>query len=192
MKKKIIALVTIAALLAISVTGTLAYFTDQKTATNEITMGAVGIAIKETTTDGSGAEIPWSEGGVIGAMPGDVTPKKVTVVNNADSQPAWIRVKAEISMNCPNAPEGFNPDLSLVTLDYNTTDWTYGGDGWYYYNVPLAAGEETEPLFTTVTLSLTMGNEYMDATVAVDVTAQAVQSANNGDSVQEAAGWSAP
>lgn len=189
MKKKIIALVTIAALLAISVTGTLAYFTDQKTAHNEITMGKVGIAIEETTTDGSGAEIPWPEGGVIGVMPGDATPKKVVVVSAPGTQKVWIRVKAEISMNCPNAPADFEPDLSLVTLDYNTTDWTDGGDGWYYYNAPLAAGEETAPLFTTVTLSLDMGNEYMDATVAVDVTAQAVQSANNGDSAQEAAGW---
>ena len=34
-----------------------------------------------------------------------------------------------------------------------------------------------------------MGNEYQNATATVDVLAQAVQTANNGESVMEAQGW---
>ena len=34
-----------------------------------------------------------------------------------------------------------------------------------------------------------MGNEYQNAEATVDVTAQAVQTANNGDSALTAKGW---
>ena len=36
-----------------------------------------------------------------------------------------------------------------------------------------------------------MGNEYQNATATVDVIAQAVQTANNGTSAADAAGWPA-
>ena len=34
-----------------------------------------------------------------------------------------------------------------------------------------------------------MGNEYQNATATVNVSAQAVQNANNGDTVMDAKGW---
>lgn len=76
-----------------------------------------------------------------------------------------------------------------MTLDYNTTDWTQGDDGYFYYNKVLKPGEVTEPIFNNVAFSGTMDNMYRDAEVTVDVAAQAVQTANNGSTVMDAKGW---
>jgi len=47
-------------------------------------------------------------------------------------------------------------------------------------------------LFWEVVFSgVNMTNEYQNCTIEIDVDAQAVQTANNGSSVLEAAGWSA-
>ena len=48
----------------------------------------------------------------------------------------------------------------------------------------------TKPLFTEVVFDgPNMTNEYQNCTVEVIVTAQAVQSANNGEAVLTADGW---
>ena len=63
-------------------------------------------------------------------------------------------------------------------------------DGWYYYNKPLANGETTDPLFKGVTLAgREMDNKYQNKDVVVSVSAQAGQTANNGESVLAATGW---
>ena len=80
-----------------------------------------------------------------------------------------------------------NPDL--VELNIDSENWTLGEDGYLYYKTALKPGETTAPIFTTVTFNMEMGNEYQNATAKVDVAAQAVQSANNGESALEAAGW---
>ena len=80
------------------------------------------------------------------------------------------------------------PDTGLVELALNTAYWTEK-DGYYYYTKALKPGEVTAPVFTSVTFNATMGNEYQNATATVDVFAQAVQTANNGDAVMNAQGW---
>lgn len=75
-----------------------------------------------------------------------------------------------------------------MELTLNTTDWTKK-DGYYYYSKPLKPGEVTAPIFTAVTFKADMGNEYQNATATVDVSAQAVQTANNGDTVMATKGW---
>lgn len=77
----------------------------------------------------------------------------------------------------------------MVALDLNDAFWTLGSDGYLYYKDPLKPGETTEPIFTTVTFDVAMGNEYQGATATVDVLAQAVQTAHNGDTVMDAQGW---
>lgn len=78
-----------------------------------------------------------------------------------------------------------------MELALNTTDWTER-DGYYYYNKALKPGEVTVPIFTAVTFNAAMGNEYQNAAATVDVFAQAVQTANNGDTVLNAQGWPKP
>lgn len=204
MNKKIFALVICLVLALVSAVGTtLAYFNWEETAHNVITTGSfTGIAIVEKTLDEDGSEIdiPLGEDGkytIPGYVyPGDEKMKKVFVRNNVDSAESWIRAAAEVSISCPNAPADFQPDLGLITVKYNTEDWQEGDDGFWYCKEPVAPGAETKPLFTYVDFSGDMGNEYKKAELFIDITAQAVQTANNpgGDSpaVTQAQGWPAP
>jgi hypothetical protein len=121
-------------------------------------------------------------------MPG-TTVTKIAEIQNSGASDAWVRVK--IAKAIELAGEG-TPDTDLVELDFNTVDWTPGGDGYFYYNEVLKPGELTEPIFTTVTFNATMDNQYQNATATVDVMAQAVQTANNGSNAMAANGWPAP
>ena len=63
-------------------------------------------------------------------------------------------------------------------LDLNDTDWIAGPDGYYYYNGAVDPKTATTQLFSRVTFSTKMGNEYQNSTVHIYVTAEAVQTAN--------------
>ena len=188
MKKwKIVALCTVLACLSIVASGTLAYFTASETVHNVITSGGVAIQLHEFSERGNEELVPWQD--VDGVMPGAEISKIVTVENTGASD-AWVRVSVTKSITLARGVQG-TPDLSLVVLDINPTDWTEQ-DGYYYYNDPLAPGETTPPLFTTVTFDPKMGNEYQGSTAHIDVKADAVQVANNpveGNNVLDAQGW---
>ena len=72
---------------------------------------------------------------------GDEITKEVKVKNEG-SVPCYVRVFAEIS-----DPEA----RDAMDIDYNTSDWMKSSDGYYYYSRILNTGEESMPLFKTVT-----------------------------------------
>ena len=186
MKKKILLSAVLTICIAIAVTGTLAFFTAEDTAHNVITSGYVDIELEEWSelpsenNDGSPFE------NVSGVMPGAEISKIVSVKNigNAD---AYIRVKVDLDVVLAENVNG-TPNLNLVHIDYNTKDWTEN-EGYWYYNEVLLPNEITPPLFTTVKFDESMGNMYQNSIAYVDVSAQAVQCANNGDTVMDANGW---
>ena len=182
MKRKLLMLSVFAICVAVLAAGSLAYFTAEDTAHNVITTGGVSIAVqewadKERTT-------PFED--VTGVMPGTAVTKIAEVVNTGGSA-AWVRVM--VTKNVSITGDG-TPDTALVEIELNTVDWTLGEDGYLYYNKALGPGEVTAPIFTSVKFNSAMGNEYQGAGATVKVTAQAVQTANNGASAAEAAGWS--
>ena len=180
MKKKLLILSLAAICLAITAIGTLAYFTSEGTAHNVITTGGVEITVQEW------ADVektkPFED--LTGVMP-NTTVTKIAEIKNTGASDAWVRVKVEKNIKLQG--EG-TPDTGLVELTLNTTDWTEK-DGYYYYKEALKPGEVTAPIFTAVTFKPDMGNEYQNATATVDVAAQAVQTANNGETVMDAKGW---
>ena len=180
MKKKLLILSLAAICLAITAIGTLAYFTSEGTAHNVITTGGVEIAVQEWADEEKTK--PFEN--LTGVMP-NTTVTKIAEVKNTGASDAWVRVKVEKAIKLTG--DGI-PDVSMVQLDVNTTDWTEK-DGYYYYTKVLKPGEVTAPIFTAVTFKPDMGNEYQNATATVDVTAQAVQTANNGATVMDAQGW---
>ena len=117
-----------------------------------------------------------------------MTVTKIAEIRNTGASEAWVRVKVEKNIRLQG--EG-TPDIGLVELTLNTTDWTER-DGYYYSTKALKPGEVTAPIFTAVTFGTAMGNEYQNATATVDVFAQAVQTANNGATVLDAQGWPKP
>lgn len=184
MKKKLIVIAVIMACVALVSAGTAAFFTEVSTAKNVITTGSVEIALHEITDqlDENGEPIPFED--IDGAMPGTSVSKIVYLENTGESD-AWVRIRADKSIRLAGEGEA---DLSLITMDFNTEAWTEK-DGYYYYNEKLAPGKTTEPLFTSVTFAAEMDNTYQSSTATVDVTAEAVQVANNGAAALEAAGW---
>ena len=184
MKKKVLVTALLVLCLALVGYGTVAYFTADGTARNVITSGNISITLDETAVDESGAVVEFKD--VTGVMPGAQISKIVQVTNTGDN-PAWVRVSVDKRIELARGVDG-TPDTSLVTMDLDNEHWTLQ-DGYYYYNVVLAPGAQTEPLFTTVTFDTSMGNMYQNSTAYIDVYAAAVQTANNGATVMDAAGW---
>lgn len=180
MKRKLLILSALAICIAMLVTGTLAYFTAEGKAHNVITTGGVEIAVQEWADEEKTK--PFED--LTGIMPG-MTVTKIAEIKNTGASDAWVRVKVEKNIKLKG--EG-TPDTGLVELALNTAYWTEK-DGYYYYTKALKPGEVTAPVFTSVTFNATMGNEYQNATATVDVSAQAVQTANNGATVMDAQGW---
>ena len=194
MKKKILFLAAVAIMFAIVASGTLAYFTAEDQAHNVITTNAVDIEIEEwQDPDGDGKNYLPYPNTPINVMPG-VTVSKIATIKNIEAE-AYIRAKCEVVIK---TKDGTIMNLStetlagIITLTMNGDDWLRkDGDGaWWYYNAPVSAGTSTEAFFTEVVFDgPNMTNEYQNCTVEVIVKAQGVQTANNGASALEAAGW---
>ena len=189
--KKELALLTLLLLVIATVPDTSAFFTTKQVAHNVITSGAVVIDLQETTLNGNGEEKPYPKDPVVGVMPGREH-SKIVRVKNTGEQPAWIRIRVEISVE---DAAGKQLPADKVSIQYDDQYWLEE-DGYYYYKTKLAAGARTQPLFREVVFDTSMGNEYQNSTVTVEVIAHGVQSANNeipktpaGADVTDVKGW---
>ncbi len=185
MKRKLFICSLIAIVLSLAAFGTTAYFSYEDNAENIITAGDVKIDLLEwSAEDVSGEKIPYEN--KVGVMP-DTAISKIAEIENIGSQSAWVRVSVEKSIEFAEGIDG-EPDISLIELDFNTENWQEK-DGYFYYLKELKSGETTEPLFTTLVFSKKMKNEYQNSKATIDINAEAVQTANNGNTIFEAAGW---
>ena len=146
----------------------------------------------EKTQGKDGVLVDFPKEGVRGVMPGSDVSKIVSVKNTGESE-AWIRVQVESVIK---AADGADLPLTIENVGPVMTytvggGWSLGEDGYYYYAKPVAAGETTGILFDTVTFAPEMGNAYQNCTANIEISAQAVQTANNGKTVLEAKGWPA-
>ena len=181
-KRRLLLIGVVVCAIAILAAGTLAYFIDIETAYNVITTGMIDMELKETTIDEHGNEVPWPEDGISGAMPGSEVAKKVWI-ENVGTESMYVRVKVTKKITPSEL------DIRYISLGgLNTTNWTLKDD-YYYYNEAIKPGQKTEPLFESVEFDADMPNEYQECKVEIDVSAQAVQSKNNGATVFDAAGW---
>ena len=130
MKKYWIAAAAAAAVL-LTAGSTFAFFSDRENKSNEISIGSVTTEIVETYEDPGLPD------------PGQRISKKVQIRSTGETA---CRVRVQVLFS-----DGDMEDLCSV--DYNTDDWTYGSDGWWYYGSSLEKGGITEPLFTKITLS---------------------------------------
>ena len=185
MKKMVLLLLAMAACLAAAVTGTLAYFTADGTATNVITAANLHIALRESMVSTVGEELVAFESRD-GVCPGE-TVSKIVQVTNTGAQPAYIRVAVSKAITLTAGIDAA-PDMALISLDTDTARWTER-DGYWYYRTPLLPGETSAPLFTGVHIAEEMGNDYRNCRVTVTVRAEATQVVHNGEDAVSAAGW---
>lgn len=192
MKRKLFFIAVIVICLSLTAYGTLAYFTADGTAHNVITTGDVDIVLIDSIKDGKQEQDGWSLSGV---MPGQQVEKHVAV-DNTGSGAAWIRVKLTVTITDANGEpldtqiQGKDKVVNVVSYSLDTDSWQEKG-GYIYYLQPVPAGKATVSLFEKdiVEFAKEMGNEYQGCHVSILVEAEAVQSANNGDSALTATGW---
>lgn len=188
MKRKVLFIA--AALIALSLIagGTFAFFTVEDTARNVVTSGGVSVTLLEQRRVEAGLE-PYPNA-PIAVMPSTTVSKIVSV--RGEDEAAWVRARYTVTIyDAHGEPMPLPPEEieRVVVIEPDGKAWSWR-DGWWYCAEAVTRGEETAPLFETVTFSgENMGNEFQSATVTVDVQIQAVQRANNGGSVLEAAGW---
>ena len=195
-KLKTLVLALLLAALGTVSAGTLAYFTADTTAHNIITSGNVDIALVETMLDDKGEEVPFED--VAGVMPGQAVSKIVRVENTGVGD-AWVRVKLDTSVTVDDKPiEGWQNHIKYQINDRPTEEgdtayWVAGAEGWYYYNEIVPVNGRTEPIIREVVFEALMGNDYQNSRTEINVSAQAVQAANNpipaGKAVTDIPGW---
>ena len=166
---------------------TYAYFTAGSDASGStIQSGNVRIALLETMLPaGGGSPVPYTD--PIRVMPA-TTVSKIVSVRNDGSLPIYVRVEVNLDFLLCDSNLGEATDPSLIGYTPNTEYWTEK-NGFYYYNVPLEPGQETQPLFTEVRFDAAMGNVYKDSQVAFRIDADAIQANYTGNSPLTAVGW---
>ena len=189
MKKKILYIAAIVICLSIMTGGTLAYYTKTDTARNVITTDGTSVELLQQQPENG--ELITVANDPIPIMPTSVVSKVISVKNLR--QDVWTRLRYTVTIYDANGKKmDISTEESETVIMFNTdiVNWTKSEDGWWYYNDSLASGETSKPLFTTVAFSgPNMDNKYQGCKAVINVTAQAVQKANNGETVADALGW---
>lgn len=119
MKKKILSLCLVAALIAVAVVGsTLAYFTDTDQAVNVFTMGNVDIMLREDNDAGI-ADAEYRSWVTKQLLQPSITIEKDVWVENIGNNPAYVRVGVLV-------PADLEPMLEMGWV--NTDTWKYSVD----------------------------------------------------------------
>lgn len=138
--------------------------------------GPVDISIVEKVEDGGGGYKDWED--ITGAMPGMSYSAIPRVLNKGSMA---VEVRMCLSESAKNAG-GEETVLHANVFDFNINErWVFEPDNnedqttkrCYKYDTKLGTGAETEPLFTAVTLSSALENEYQGATFGLHIDAYA-------------------
>lgn len=164
MKKRIVTIALVVALVAIAAVGTLAYFTDTDNATNTFTVGNVAIKLIEKERDGNGGTKEFTQGKklypIVGSAQGEKdalgmpTAKnyvdKMVTIENTGSEKAYIRAYFAIPSALDDGYETFNAGLNVLHFNFgnkvvngaiSSTEgvewiWTHGNK-WNYFETTI-------------------------------------------------------
>ena len=167
MKKRIVTIALVVALVAIAAVGTLAYFTDTDDATNTFVVGNVAIKLIEEERDGNGGTKEFTQGKklypIVGSAQGEKdelgmpTAKnyvdKMVTIKNTGSEKAYIRAYFAIPSALDDGYETFNAGLNVLHFNFgnkvvngaiSSTEgvewiWTHGSK-WNYFETTLSDG----------------------------------------------------
>lgn len=126
------------------------------------------------------------------AQPDHVDPSqevsKIVNVKNSGSVGTFVRVAVEKQIGDIDGDGNFTQDTELdpemIQIQYNTTVWRDGGDGYFYYLKELGPGETTEePLFRSYKLSENTDNAYRKKQGHIIVKMESIQAEGNAISV---------
>lgn len=167
MKKKILSIALVVAMVAVIAAGSLAYFTDKDSATNTFTSGDVNINLIEQERNGKGGLQDFTQNKklypIVGSAQGEKdalgmpTAKnyvdKIVTVKNTGSEAAYIRAYFAIPAALDDGYETFNAGLNVLHFNFGnkvengvvtSTEgaewiWTHGSK-WNYFETTLSDG----------------------------------------------------
>lgn len=158
---------SVALVAVVGVGATLAYFTDTDSETNVVTMGHVDIDLDEPIFSAE------HEGNTISHVtPNQVITKDPTITVADGSEDCYLRVKMDV--------EGLEDDAvqQLYSgININGAEWVLSEDGYLYYQNMVEAGNEIE-VFDTVVIPESWGNDFVNKTFEINITAEAIQADN--------------
>lgn len=164
MKKKILSIALVVAMVAVIAAGSLAYFTDKDNATNTFTVGNVNINLIEQERDGNGGLKAFSQDKklypIVGSAQGEKdalgmpTAKnyvdKIVTVKNTGSEKAYIRAYFAIPAALDDGYETFNAGLNVLHFNFGNkvvngvvsstegTEWIWThGSKWNYFETEI-------------------------------------------------------
>ena len=151
-KKALILMVSLVAILAVSVGGVLAWLaTSSDDVTNTFVPGKTDIEIEEKFENNV---------------------KENVKVTNKGNIPVYIRANLVFTWKDSAGNIIEQPDKTTLTVDYGEVGWVQGSDGFWYYTEPVAVGGETTNLIDKATITFPEGKGYkMD----LEVMAQSIQ-----------------
>ena len=160
-KKMYFTIMIVIALIAISI-NVYAYLTHKNSIENHMVLGYNTISLQEDYEP----PIEMAKG---------ISFTKEPYAVNTGNVDCYVRIKSLISDS--RVADG-------ITIDYNTEDYTYNNeDGYWYYKNAISPGQETTPLFTTVSVSTAADDIVLDG-FDIYVYAESVQTVS-GKTMQE-------
>jgi hypothetical protein len=107
---------------------------------------------------------------------------KKAAVKNTGEQAIFVRVLALPMLTKKQSdgsvlllPATTGGPTSVLTIDYNLTDWLDGADGYFYYKKKLNKNETTTNLFTKVRMNAaTITEEYAGANLTFELKAEGI------------------
>lgn len=177
-KKLIVAAASLAMVATLAIGGTLAYFSDDESATNVITMGKVDITLTETSDDQKVNDEDLTDGITYeDVMPGDKIDKNAFVALADKSRDAYVAVKYEIVF------DDETPDVLPVINFVEGWEESKTVKGLFIYTGVLSLSDAEGAISKIQSLDYvkvpTSWTEAYDFTIVV--TAYAVQAENTAD-----------
>ncbi len=175
-----------AAVLAIAMMlQTISFSARSTTANNIVTFGSVSIGVVESMIDASGEEVavPEAPEQVSESAPSS----RIVRVHNYGDEPAYVRMKI-VATATDESGVSYGAD-HLADYAFSDERWVER-DGWFYYRDILDPGQTTGALITAVRFDAPALHDLVgNGQVLLDMSAQGVQSDNNGSSALNAEGW---
>ena len=172
MKKMLMMALAVILVVVISVSGTMAYFTDTEAVVNTFTVGNIDITLDEKEDEDGDGKVTFEN-----ILPGQTYDKHPVVTVLEGSEDCWLFVKVKNDMS---AVEVAAADGDTIDEQIKANGWTELESGVYYKSVSKNAdADQPFAVFESFTVREDAKNADMQAVdnKTIEITAYAVQAA---------------
>ena len=205
MKKKLMTVLALVLVIAMSVVGTYAYLTSHDTVTNTFTVGNVAINLDEAKANADGTPIQGADrvkANNYKLLPGHTYNKDPMVTVKAGSESSYVKMTVTFS-KASELDAIFAPGANMTSIfnGYDSTNWvlknvtkennTRTYEFWYKETVDALDGDVAlDPLFDSITVPGNITNDQLKTIEGMTITVNAYAIQADGFGTAEAA-WEA-